>query len=113
MNQRLAGRDGEQKAEAHLLSLGYKLVERNYQTRFGEIDLIVENDVYVVFAEVKQRRHKRFAPAGAFVTPGKQEKIRTTALLWLAEHPTALQPRFDVIEVYSQTGEINHIKNAF
>ena len=52
-----------------------------------------------MFAEVKLRASDRFVRAGAYVTPAKQARIRTAASLWLAEHETELQPRFDVIEI--------------
>ena len=92
---------------------------RNYTTRFGEIDLIVKNARYLVFAEVKLRKDDAFAPAREFVTAAKQARLRNTAELWLAEHPTHLQPRFDVIEIYAPQGErtrfpkINHLRDAF
>ena len=69
--------------------------------------------------EVKLRKTSGFAPARAFVTAEKQRKLRLTAELYLLEHPTDLQPRFDVAEVYAPQGmetahpEINYIENAF
>lgn len=90
-----------------------------YRTRYGEIDIIVKNSVYIVFAEVKLRKNNAFAEAREFVGPKKQDCLRKTAALWLAEHDTTLQPRFDVIEIYAPEGtntlnpQINHIENAF
>ncbi len=114
-----AGRWGEAVAAAYLQEKHYALVETNYRSRYGEIDLIVRNAQYLVFVEVKLRRNSRFARAGEFVTAAKQERLRNTALCWLAEHETALQPRFDVIEVYAPEGTqtrrpaLRHIENAF
>ena len=74
---------------------------------------------YVVFVEVKLRASDWFVRAGAYVTPAKQARIRTAASLWLAEHETELQPRFDVIEIYGDADtprrqrRINQIENAF
>ena len=113
------GRWGEDRAAAYLRRRLYRVVERNYTTRFGEIDLIVKNARYVVFAEVKLRKDDGFAAARDFVTEAKRERLRKTAELWLAEHPTRLQPRFDVIEIYAPQGErtnfprINHLRDAF
>ncbi len=113
------GRWGEDRAAAYLLRKWYRIVERNYTTRYGEIDLIVQNSRYLVFAEVKLRKNAAFAEAREFVTAAKQERLRNTAELWLAEHPTHLQPRFDVIEIYAPQGEqtrfprINHLRDAF
>ncbi len=90
-----------------------------YRTRFGEIDVIVKNRAFIVFVEVKVRKNSRFAEAREFVGAAKQERIRKTAGIWLSEHETALQPRFDVIEIYAPEGtdtknpRINHIENAF
>ena len=97
----------------------YKLVGLNYSCRFGEIDVIAENMQYIVFVEVKLRKSADFAEAREFVTRTKQEKIIKTASLWLSLNETALQPRFDVIEIYAPDGiasrdmRINHIENAF
>ena len=113
------GRWGEDRAAAYLRRKWYRIVERNYTTRYGEIDLIARNARYLVFAEVKLRKDDRFAAAREFVTAAKQERLRRTAELYLAEHPTALQPRFDVIEIYAPQGEktrfpgINHLRDAF
>jgi putative endonuclease len=87
--------------------------------RYGEIDLIVCDKKYLVFVEVKLRRSAAFAEARDFVDYRKQERIRTTASIYLAEHETNLQPRFDVIEIYAPEGmetarpEINHLEDAF
>ena len=69
--------------------------------------------------EVKLRKTDRFAMAREYVDARKQEKLRATALLYLAEHPTGLQPRFDVVEIYAPEGtmtsapEIYHMEDAF
>ena len=106
---------GEECAAAYLRRRGY----RNYSCRFGEIDIIAADRHYVVFVEVKLRASDRFVRAGAYVTTAKQARIRTAASLWLAEHETQLQPRFDVIEIYGDADtphrqrRINQIENAF
>lgn len=75
-----------------------------WQCRFGEIDLIAENEKYISFTEVKLRRDDRIAQAREFVDRRKQERIRTTAQMYLAQYPTQLQPRFDVVEIYAPEG---------
>ncbi len=80
------------------------MVAAGWQCRFGEIDLIAENGKYISFTEVKLRRNDRIAQAREFVDRRKQERIRTTAQLYLVEHPTQLQPRFDVVEIYAPEG---------
>jgi len=116
---RQRGKWGEKLALEYLKGKGYAEVKEGFRTRFGEIDLIMENGDYLVFAEVKLRKGSAFAQAREFVGREKQRKITATANLWLASHKTGLQPRFDVIEVYAPGGEggappeIVHIENAF
>ena len=78
-----------------------------------------KNRRFLVFAEVKLRKNADFARAAEFVDRRKQERIKTTALIYLSQYPTALQPRFDVIEIYAPEGmdtlrpRINHLEDAF
>ena len=113
------GRWGEDIAGEYLKKHGYRVIGRNYGCRFGEIDIITENRKYVVFVEVKMRKDDRFASAMEFVTVEKQRRVIATAQLWLTQNETALQPRFDVVEVYAPEGiltkepKIHHIEDAF
>ena len=90
-----------------------------YHSRFGELDLIVQNKQYLVFVEVKLRKTADFAAAREYVNRRKQDKIRVTASMYLSQNPTALQPRFDVIEIYAPQGhatldpKITHLEDAF
>ena len=109
---RLLGRWGEALAAEELRRRGCRLVEAGWRCRFGEVDLIAEEGPFLCFVEVKLRKDGR-------VDRRKQEKLRTTAQLYLAEHPTQLQPRFDVVEIYAPQGlatrvpEIYVIPDAF
>ncbi len=115
----LLGAWGEAAAAEYLRKKRYKLVAANYRSRFGEIDLIVSNRSFLVFVEVKLRKNKDFALAREFVDEKKQKRILSTAALYLAQNPTNLQPRFDVIEIYAPEGTqtqhpvINHLEDAF
>ncbi len=114
----LLGRFGEAQAAEYLRRHGYRLLGMNYRTRLGEVDLIASKGRFVVFAEVKLRRSAEFAQAREFVTRRKQERVALAAQSWLQENPTALQPRFDVLEVYAPEGAagrvtVNHLENAF
>ena len=100
----LLGPWGEALACEFLRRRGYRIVACNYRSRFGEIDVIAEDRNYLVFAEVKLRRSDSHGAAREFVDGRKQERLRQTALIWLEGHETALQPRFDVIEVYAPDG---------
>lgn len=95
------------------------MIASGFRCRFGEIDLIVKNQRVLAFVEVKLRRSSNFAQAREYVDRRKQDKLRTTAAFYLAEHPTVLPSRFDVIEVYAPEGtqtkkpEIHHMEDAF
>lgn len=110
---------GEELAKNFLEEKGFRLVSRNYRSRYGEIDLIMENGQYLSFVEVKLRKSGAFAQAAEFVDERKQKKLRITAEFWLMENPTELQPRFDVIEIYAPWGtatrypEIHDLEDAF
>ena len=115
----LTGAWGEALAAAYLQKRRYKLLATGFRSRYGEIDLIVSNRKYLVFVEVKLRRSDSFAKALEYVDYRKQNRIRTTASVYLSQNPTDLQPRFDVIEIYAPEGTatqhptINHLEDAF
>ena len=116
---KLSGAWGEATAAQFLRKKRYDIVAVSYRSRFGEIDLIVQNRKYLVFVEVKLRKSGDFAAAREYVDRNKQDKLRITASMYLSQNPTKLQPRFDVIEIYAPDGEetakpvINHLENAF
>ena len=110
---RATGTWGEALVANYLRERGYTILAAGYHCRFGEIDLIARKKELVVFVEVKLRRDSSFAAAYEAVTLEKQRKIITTALYWAKAHKDERQMRFDVIEVYTDTGRINHIENAF
>ncbi len=115
----LNGAWGEALAAEYLRKKHYTLIAQGYHSRFGEIDLIVKDKKYLVFVEVKLRKTANFALAREYVDRRKQDKISVTASIYLAENPTKLQPRFDVIEIYAPDGhntvhpEIYHLEDAF
>lgn len=117
--RKLLGRWGEALAAEELRRRGYRIVAAGWHCRFGEIDLIAENGTYLSFTEVKLRKDATVAQAREFVDRRKQERLRTSAQLYLIEHPTHLQPRFDVMEVYAPQGmdtarpKILFYENAF
>lgn len=110
------GAMAERKAANYLTKKGYTLLEANYTCRFGEIDLVLKNSKYLVFAEVKMRNENSIARPREFVDLKKQKKIIAAAQMYLSVNPTNLQPRFDVIEVFSKNSKIKsvkHLENAF
>ena len=119
MNTKLLGSFGEAQTAEYLRKRGCTILGMNYRTRLGEIDVIAADGKYIRFVEVKLRKSARFAQGREFVTRSKQMKITAAAQSWLQIHPTSLQPRFDVMEIYAPAGtdvsklEMNYIENAF
>lgn len=110
MKQR--GLQAEQQARSYLEQQGLKLLEQNLQCRFGEIDLIMRHNNFLVFVEVKYRQQHRFGGAVAAVTSSKQNKLRLTAQWYLQQQGWLDRPcRFDVIAI--EGDQINWIENAF
>jgi putative endonuclease len=98
--RREVGRNGEDAAAAWYEAAGYKVVERNWRVREGEIDLIARCDSTLVFCEVKTRRGDTFGLPAEAVTARKQARIRGLARQWLAAHAVRVdQLRFDVADV--------------
>ncbi len=89
----------EDRALAHLERAGLKLVERNYRTRFGEIDLIMREGEVLVFVEVRYRRGRGFGSAADSVTARKQARLVRAAHGYLAAHPgdATRACRFDLV----------------
>lgn len=111
-HKKLLGKVGENKAAAHLKKLGYKIVEKNYENAFGEIDIIATDGEYTVFVEVKTRSDDCFGVGSEAVDFKKRQKYAKIALYYLTVNKKTESPcRFDVVEI--QDGKINHIKDAF
>ncbi len=110
------GEQGEALAVRRLKKEGYKIIETNYRTRLGEIDIIAKDKDTIVFVEVKTRNSVQFGSPKWAVTPKKQKKISMVALYYLktANLDTA-KARFDVVSVISNRDnpQIEIIKNAF
>lgn len=121
---RQTGRQGENAACDWLTKNGYTVVGRNYVSPHGEIDIIAEDEQYIVFVEVKYRKNsihlaKYGRPVHA-VTKQKRERIIYTAKHYLNKYKPAKRPRLDVIEIISDKEldgftslQIKHYKNAF
>ena len=118
-NARLLGQWGEEQVAEKLRRDGWTIVARNFRCRMGELDLVAENGAFLACVEVKLRKDGRFGSACEAVTSSKQRKLRVAAQYYLMSHPTRLQPRFDVAEVYAPQGvrtevpAIYYIENAF
>jgi len=115
------GNFGEDFTVNYLKKQGYKIIERNYHSRFGEIDIIAANKKVIAFVEVKARGEKSLYTPREAVDFSKQQKCRKTAEIYLVNNPNNLQPRFDVSELVIKENENhkpkvtehNYIENAF
>jgi putative endonuclease len=114
--QQKFGDKGESIAARYLQKIGYKILEKNYRTKLGEIDIIAKDKDAIVFVEVKSRRSRQFGNPKGAVTIKKQRKISMVALYYLktTNHSSA-KARFDVVAVTSSRDKphIEIIKNAF
>ena len=114
------GRVGERLAREHLERLGYRVLERNYRTRFGELDLIVCDEAHLVFVEVKTRRTGGPQSSLQAVSPDKRRRVRRMAAAWLVEapdRPRSRELRFDVVGVTvdrdGRLVRLDHLEGAF
>lgn len=114
-NKRQKGTRGEVLAARYLEEKGYSIVATNYRCKCGEVDLIVTDQNYLVFVEVKLRKSDEFGLPREAVHGRKQQRIIKVASWYMATHQlTDTFIRFDVVEVYDGTKEsIVHIENAF
>lgn len=113
------GELGEEVAANFLISRGFRILERNFRCKGGEVDIIARDpgDRSLVFVEVKARRGLSYGVPQLAVTPFKQRQISKAALTWLSKNRLHDQnARFDVVAILLHTGgqhAIDHIKNAF
>jgi putative endonuclease len=109
------GADSESMAVTFLKENGYKIIERNYRTKIGEIDIIAKDGDTIVFIEVKARKSRAYNPKEA-VTSSKKRKISMVALYYLkSTRQINTRARFDVVAIDSakKSGAVEIIKNAF
>ncbi len=113
LSRRSSGDWGEEIALRYLRRRGYELVERNYRTRHGELDLILRHGPAFVFCEVKSRTSAAFGAPQEAVTREKQARIRRLAARWLGEGApvSAVAIRFDVASVLA--GQVEVLEGAF
>jgi putative endonuclease len=113
------GRLAEDMACRHLQRQGLSLLQKNFHSRFGEIDLIMQHEQTLVFVEVRYRKNRDFGGPAASITQAKQEKIQKTALYYMQHKGREFNARFDVLAICGddlrkpQQLHIEWIKNAF
>ena len=109
------GKDGEEQATDYLKNKGYEIIERNYECRQGEIDIIAKDKEEYVFIEVKTRQNLHYGMPAEAVTPVKEKHIWNASKYYIYSHKLENKfIRFDVIEVYKRKNQfyINHIKQV-
>ena len=115
MNIGHVGSTGEKAAVDYLKKKKYKIISRNYQTYFGELDIICTHQNYIIFVEVKTRSDNYMVSGRDAVTKSKQKRIIKAAMQYMQSYKPNYQPRFDVIEITvgKDKDNIVHIENAF
>ncbi len=123
--RRSLGSHGEELACAHLAGRGYAVVDRNYRTRYGELDVVARDERFLVFCEVKTRVTRgTLGPFGPLTSVGarKRRQVREMARQWLSERASRLagrppELRFDAIGVTLRPSgavvRLEHLEGAF
>jgi putative endonuclease len=117
-DSRLLGRRGQKLCEKFLKNKGYKLLERNFSCRTGELDLIMAvPEGVIVFVEVKTRTNEDFVDAEAAITKTKQIRMTRAAKFFIKTHKLEHLPlRFDIVIVMARPKgepEFRHYENVF
>lgn len=111
-NNRRIGTYYEEIAKTYLEAKDYQILEMNYRTKQGEIDIIARNHEYTVFVEIKYRRHTGCGYPRESVHYRKRQTLLKVATTYLVKHQLYDTPvRFDVIEILEN--ELTHLENAF
>ena len=116
VDRRGFGDEAEGAAARHLEALGYTLLDRNYQCRQGELDIVAEHDGCLCFVEVRMRSTAAWGDPSHTVSFAKQRRVVKAALRYLHEHRVRERAiRFDVISVLGRgaAAKVEHIPNAF
>ncbi len=111
MDRREKGAQSEEAAARYLTQQGYRILQRNFRWKGGEIDIIAQRNGLLVFVEVRARSYSAFGFAAETINSSKKEKIKRTALLYLQKRRLDCPARFDVITFDGD--KLEHIENAF
>ncbi len=114
-NQRRAGQHYETMAADYLTRHQLQLIEKNFTTRAGEIDLIMRHGSCLVFVEVKYRKNQAYGHAAEMVTTSKKSRLIKAANWWMLKrglNADTTDFRFDVVAIHQNGLDIEWIKNA-
>lgn len=114
LNKRKIGTEYEEIAAKYLMDHGYRILERNYRNRYGEIDIIAEKTNVIIYIEIKYRSSNKYGDPLEAVDYRKQKRISKIAMYHYIQYGAKCnkQCRFDVIGINEQ-GIIRHVENAF
>ena len=109
------GKDGELIAFMFLQREGFKILATNFSWQKAEVDIIAINGEFLVFTEVKTRGSEKFGPPEQAITSKKESLYKEAAEAYIAQHPSDLEIRFDVISIIisKEQTKIEHFPNAF
>ena len=118
MKKRELGISGEDYCSAKLQEQGYEILQRNFYSQYGEIDIIARDKNSIVFLEIKTRTKESIEQAQCSITYSKQKKLTKTAMYFMKDYSNTtdfLEFRFDVIIIKKENNQIfmKHFKNAF
>lgn len=114
--KQLLGKYGEDIAASYLKDHGYQIIDRNWRSALGEIDIVAKTKSTLVFVEVKTRNGIGYGHPFEAITKTKMLRMRKLAAQWCAQqHSTALDIRLDAIAVLIRSGKvgIEHLKQVF
>lgn len=109
------GKNGEEEAVRYLKSKGYKILEQNWRFRGYEIDIIAEDENYVVFVEVKTRATDQYGDPSDFVNKARMRRMVNAAHYYLLMSDVDKEWRFDIVGLIwdDKSFELEHIEDAF
>ena len=112
MRKKSLGNLGENLALKHLKKNGYKIINRNFESKYGEIDVIARDGKTLVFIEVKTRSSDKFGYPEKAITPWKIKRMAKTAQYYLTRYPREKSPfRLDAVAIsLDESGKIDRIK---
>ena len=118
MQKKIIGKFGEDYCASKLCEQGYEILERNFHSRYGEIDIIAKHKHYIIFIEIKTRTKENIEQAQSSISTLKQKKLTKTAMYYLKDFPYTdelIEFRFDVIILQKENNEVfmKHFENAF
>jgi len=112
---RLIGKQGEEMAADLLRKKGYEILENNYQTKWGELDLIVTKDNILVFVEVKLKTTEDYGTPEEMIGKNKLAQVKKTAEMYLLDNPDIAKKfdsyQIDVVCIVEETERITHYEN--